>query len=92
MAGRNSNVKVVPECRAALERMKYEIAAELGLTMPAHDFSAEASGELGESGARPGAVYGRVQWDAVTTRDAGTVGGLITQRLVRQAEQILGGI
>ena len=89
MARRNANLKVVPECRAALERMKYEIAAELGLASPAGDIAIEASGELG---AHPEAVYGRVPWDAVTTRDAGTVGGMITRRLVQQAEQILGGI
>jgi hypothetical protein len=89
MARRSSNIKVVPECRAALERMKYEIAAELGLTSPAADFSAESSGELGS---RPEAVYGGVQWESLTTRDAGTVGGMITRRLIRQAEQTLGGI
>jgi hypothetical protein len=89
MARRNANLKVVPECRAALERMKYEIAAELGLAAPAYDLTTEASGELG---ARPEAVYGRVQWEAITTRDAGSVGGMITRRLIRQAEQLLGGI
>jgi len=89
MARRSSNIKVVPECRAALERMKYEAAAELGLTSPVADLSAETAGELGS---RPEAVYGSVQWDAITTRDAGAVGGMITRRLVQQAEQILGGI
>jgi hypothetical protein len=89
MARRSSNLKVVPECRAALERMKYEAAAELGLTAPAADWSAEAAGELG---AHPETVYGSVRWDAITTREAGAVGGLITRKLVQQAEQILGGV
>ena len=89
MARRSSNIKVVPECRAALERMKYEVAAELGLTSPSTDFSAETSGELGS---RPEAVYGGVQWDSITTREAGAVGGMITRRLVQQAERILGEI
>lgn len=89
MARRSSNIKVVPECRAALERMKYEIAAELGLTSSAADFSAESSGELGS---RPEAVNGDVRWESITTRDAGAVGGMMTRRLIRQAEQILGGI
>lgn len=87
MASRRSNIKVVPECREAIDRMKYEIAVELGLTTPAADLSAEASGELG---ATPEAVYGHVQWDAITTRDAGAVGGMITRKLIQQAETILG--
>jgi hypothetical protein len=89
MARRSSNIKVVPECQAAINRMKYEIAAELGLASPSADFSAESSGELGS---RPEAVYGRVQWDSITTRDAGAVGGMISRRLIQQAEQILGAI
>jgi hypothetical protein len=89
MARRSSNIKVVPECRAALERMKYEAAAELGLTTPSADFSTESAGELGS---RPEAVYGSVQWDSITTREAGAVGGMITRRLIQQAEQILGQI
>jgi hypothetical protein len=87
MTSRSSNIKVVPECKAAIDRMKYEIAAELGLTSSAADFSAESSGELGS---RPEAVYGKIQWDSIATRDAGAVGGTITRRLIQQAEQILG--
>ncbi|REK55499.1 MAG: acid-soluble spore protein [Thermobacillus sp.] len=89
MARRRSNIKVVPECQAAIDRMKYEIAAELGLTSPSADFLAESSGELGS---QPEAVYGSVQWHSIATRDAGAVGGMITRRLVQQAEQILGRI
>lgn len=89
MARRRSNIKVVPECQAAIDRMKYEIAAELGLTSPSADFLTESSGELGS---QPEAVYGSVQWDSIATRDAGAVGGMITRRLVQQAEQILGKI
>jgi len=89
MARRRSNIKVVPECQAAIDRMKYEIAAELGLTSPSADFLTESSGELGS---QPEAVYGSVQWDSIATRDAGAVGGMITRRLVQQAEHILGRI
>ncbi|ALS26072.1 alpha/beta-type small acid-soluble spore protein [Paenibacillus cisolokensis] len=87
MARRSSNQVVVPECRQALNQMKYELAAELGLVSQA-SFDTEFAGELGTS-ANSG--YGRVQWDSITTRDAGYIGGNITKRLVQQAEQLLNG-
>lgn len=90
MARRRSNIKVVPECSAAIDQMKYEIAAELGLTEPVTgDFNSEMAGELGSSAA---ATYGVVQWDAIATRDAGAVGGMITRRLVQRAEEVLRGL
>ena len=54
---------VVPGAKQAIEKMKYEIASELGVTMGP---------------------------DA-TSRANGSVGGEITRRLVRMAEQNLGG-
>ena len=54
---------VVPGAKQAIEKMKYEIASELGVTMGP---------------------------DA-TSRANGSVGGEITKRLVRMAEQNLGG-
>ena len=54
---------VVPGAKQAIEKMKYEIASELGVTMGP---------------------------DA-TSRANGSVGGEITKRLVKMAEQQLGG-
>lgn len=54
---------VVPGAKQAIEKMKYEIAAELGVTMGPDS----------------------------TSRANGSVGGEITRRLVRMAEQQLSG-
>ena len=60
----NTNSKMlVPGAKQAIEKMKYEIASELGVTMGP---------------------------DA-TSRANGSVGGEITKRLVKMAEQHLGG-
>ena len=59
----NTNNFVVPGAKQAIEKMKYEIASELGVTMGP---------------------------DA-TSRANGSVGGEITKRLVKMAEQQLGG-
>lgn len=83
-----NNQKVVPESKKALDMMKYEIAAELGLPVGKQqlgDASAEFSTELGAlSGG-----YGHDDWGHIATRDAGAVGGTITARLVRKAEDVL---
>ncbi|CAM4275930.1 alpha/beta-type small acid-soluble spore protein [Paenibacillus tarimensis] len=90
MARNRNNLKVVPGCSQALDVMKYEIAAELGLTKGVTgDLSSEFAGELGSS---PAAVYGEVDWPTIASRDAGAVGGMITRRLVQQAEQVLRGL
>lgn len=86
MANRSSNKVVVPASKQALEQMKYEIAAELGLVgagTAAAD--TEFAGELGSTSGG----YGTVNWRALATRDAGAVGGSITRRLIQQAEQTL---
>ena len=91
MPRRSRNIKVVPESKQALEQMKYEIAAELGLVTPGMsgaDHGSEFAGELGAGTAVAGA--GQVQWPSLATRDAGAVGGTITRRLIQQAEQLLG--
>lgn len=59
----NTSNFVVPGAKQAIEKMKYEIASELGVTMGP---------------------------DA-TSRANGSVGGEITKRLVKMAEQQLGG-
>ncbi|MCL6547335.1 MAG: alpha/beta-type small acid-soluble spore protein [Alicyclobacillus sp.] len=59
---------LVPGCHKALDDMKYEIAAELGISVyqGSEDY-----------------------WGHVTTREAGSVGGSITQRLVAYAQKAL---
>jgi len=57
------NKMVVPGAKQAIEKMKYEIATELGVTMGPDS----------------------------TSRANGSVGGEITRRLVRMAEQQLSG-
>ena len=62
------NPQVVPGSHKALDDMKYEIAAELGL--PVHQGSED-------------------YWGEILSRDAGSVGGRMTRRLVEYAEQVL---
>ncbi|ACT04384.1 alpha/beta-type small acid-soluble spore protein [Paenibacillus sp. JDR-2] len=84
-----SNKVVVPDCKAALNQMKYEIAAELGL-FASHGVSTGADTEFaGELGSVGGGTH--IQWREVTSRDVGSIGGSITQRLVAQAEKVLNG-
>lgn len=59
---------LVPGSHKALDDMKYEIAAELGI--PVYQGSED-------------------YWGHVTTREAGSVGGSITQRLCAYAEKVL---
>lgn len=84
-----SNKVVVPDCKAALNQMKYEIAAEFGLMSGGYSgagHDTEFAGELGAFGANGGSV----QWSNLSTRQAGSVGGEITKRLVAQAQSVLG--
>jgi hypothetical protein len=81
MARRNQ--KLVPGCEKAIDQMKYEIAAELGLmgTSQAGSSDVEFASELGSAGG------GYVDWANLPSRYAGAVGGSITQRLVQIAQQ-----
>ena len=94
MARRSSNKIVVPGCSEALRQMKYEIAAELGLTFGTLTADrlghTEFASELGEMGNQTGAE--NVPWASLATREAGSVGGSMTRQLVRQAEQVLKGL
>ena len=60
---KNSMKMRVPGAKQAIEKMKYEIAAELGVTMGPN----------------------------ATSKANGSVGGEITKRLVKMAEQQLSG-
>ncbi|MEF2244030.1 alpha/beta-type small acid-soluble spore protein [Paenibacillus sp. IITD108] len=82
-----SNKIVIPEARASLNQMKYEIAQEFGL-MPAEAAPGSADTEFaGELGAISGAPK-VPQWSSMTTRQTGSIGGEMTRRLVQQAEQL----
>ncbi|CAM4371844.1 alpha/beta-type small acid-soluble spore protein [Paenibacillus alkaliterrae] len=87
-----SNKVVVPTCKAALNQMKYEIAAEFGLMSGGYAGGVQDTEFAGELGATAGAAGGQsVHWSSLSTRQAGSVGGEITRRLVSQAESVLGG-
>lgn len=88
----NRNRQVVPESRHMLNQMKYEIAAEFGLNVG----YVSSNGADTEFGSELGAIGGssssrRPGWGHLTSRENGSVGGEITKRLVRNAEQSLFG-
>jgi hypothetical protein len=83
--------KVVPASKQALDMMKYEIAAELGLPVGKQAMSAmgadvEFATELGSISA--GSMK-EDYWGHIASRDAGAVGGTITKRLIQKAEEAL---
>ncbi|RAP73952.1 alpha/beta-type small acid-soluble spore protein [Paenibacillus montanisoli] len=87
-----SNRKVVPECAQALNQMKYEIAAELGLMTGGFNAGASDTEFAGELGGTGGSSGGQVNWSQLATRDVGFVGGNMTRLLVQRAEQVLKGL
>jgi hypothetical protein len=89
--GKSSSNKVVPQSKAVLDMMKYEIAAELGLPVgkqALQSFSAdtEFATELGSMSA--GSIK-EDYWGHIASRDTGAVGGSITKRLIQKAEESL---
>ncbi|HZG57507.1 alpha/beta-type small acid-soluble spore protein [Paenibacillus sp.] len=85
--------QIVPESHKALDAMKYEIAAELGLPVGpnrrAGAFDAEFAGELGDT-ASAGVYNGKEDyWGYIASRDTGAVGGHMTRQLIRKAQQDL---
>jgi hypothetical protein len=86
MARRNR--LLVPECASALKQMKYEIATELGVPVSQHTggLDTEFAGELGSIGS---AQTGKEYYGDLTSRETGAIGGGITKRLVRQAQQTI---
>jgi hypothetical protein len=83
---------VVPHAQHVLDQLKYEIAAELGLPVGKSQMgnmanvNAEFASELGTMSGNSGKEE---YWGHISTRDAGTVGGTITSRLIRRAEETL---
>lgn len=86
-----SNKVIVPQCKSALNQMKYEIAAEFGLYSGGYAGGGEDTEFAGELGAAGASTGGTVHWSSLTSRQAGSVGGEITRRLVQQAEQVMNG-
>lgn len=87
----NNNTKVVPESKQALDLLKYEIAAELGLpvgkqALQSLDSNTEFASELG---AIPVSSIKEDYWGHIASRDTGAVGGTITKRLIQRAEETL---
>ncbi|PZE19371.1 alpha/beta-type small acid-soluble spore protein [Paenibacillus xerothermodurans] len=80
--------KVVPESHQALDALKYEIAAELGLPVGKSiaDANVEFAAELGEI---PAATTPADYWGYIATRDTGAVGGHMVRRLISRAEEML---
>ncbi|UJF33240.1 alpha/beta-type small acid-soluble spore protein [Paenibacillus hexagrammi] len=86
---RSNNVKVVPESKQALDILKYEIAAELGLPV-GKNMMANADTEFAtELGAIPSSSIKEDYWGHISSRDAGAVGGSITKRLIQKAEEVM---
>lgn len=84
-----SNKKVVPGCEQALDQMKYEIAAELGLPV-GKNLAGFADTEFAtELGAISGSQLREDYWGHIASRDAGAVGGTITRRLIQKAQETL---
>ncbi|WP_028543946.1 alpha/beta-type small acid-soluble spore protein [Paenibacillus taiwanensis] len=92
-----SRNKLVPASKAALYQMKYEIAAELGLPVtykssPSGYGDTEFGTEFGELSHSSSYTGGRENWGHLSSRDAGSIGGEITKRLISQAEQSVGSL
>ncbi|WP_159885414.1 alpha/beta-type small acid-soluble spore protein [Paenibacillus puerhi] len=83
-----NNKKVVPESGKALDVLKYEIAAELGLPVGKQmsSMNVEFATELGTI---PSYSVKEDYWGHIASRDAGAVGGTITARLIKKAEETL---
>lgn len=87
----SSNNKVVPESKQALDMLKYEIAAELGLPVGKQGLqSLAADTEFAtELGAMPASSIKEDYWGHIASRETGAVGGTITKRLIQRAEEAL---
>lgn len=87
--GQSGRAKVVPECHQAIDQMKYEIAAELGLPVGANGLSGVDTEFATELGSVPGAKMKEDYWGHIASRDTGAVGGEITRRLIQSAQSQL---
>lgn len=90
--GQSGRRQIVPESHSALDKLKYEIAEEMGLPVGKNKLSGINTEFAGELGAISNLAAGKEDyWGHITSRDTGAVGGAITSRLIKQAEkEILG--
>ncbi|MBE0337513.1 alpha/beta-type small acid-soluble spore protein [Paenibacillus sp. 23TSA30-6] len=90
MASRGQR-RLIPESRARLHDLKYEIAAEFGLPVYNPQYAHVIPGADSEFAAELGEFKGsaNVEWRDLTSRQNGSVGGEITKRLVQSAERSL---
>lgn len=86
-SSRSSNKLMVPGAGKALDQMKYEIAAELGLPVGKHLATFGDTEFASELGSIHSSSIPEDYWGHLSTRDSGAVGGHITRRLVAQAQQ-----
>jgi len=84
-----NNKKVVPESGKALDALKYEIAAELGLPVGKQGLAGANVEFATELGSIPSHSIKEDYWGHITSRDAGAVGGTITSRLIKRAEEMM---
>ena len=87
--GQSGRRKIIPGCEKALDILKYEIAAEMGLPVGRNSAFQSNTEFATELGAIPTSSMKEDYWGHITSRDSGAVGGAITARLVRQAEKTL---
>ncbi|WP_025681974.1 alpha/beta-type small acid-soluble spore protein [Paenibacillus maysiensis] len=90
MASRGQR-RLIPESRARLHDLKYEIAAEFGLPVYNPQYAHVIPSADSEFAAELGEFKGsaNVEWRDLTSRQNGSVGGEITKRLVQSAERSL---
>lgn len=87
--GQQGRQPVVPECEKMLDQLKYEIAAEMGLPV-GKNYTMNVNAEFAtELGAIPTSSMKEDYWGHIASRDAGAVGGAITSRLIRRAQETL---
>ncbi|MGW8958278.1 small, acid-soluble spore protein, alpha/beta type [Paenibacillus sp. NPDC055715] len=86
-----SRGRLIPESRARLHDLKYEIAAEFGLPVYNPQYAHVNPSADSEFAAELGEFKGsaNVEWRDLTSRQNGSVGGEITKRLVQSAERSL---
>jgi len=80
----------VPGAEKALNRLKYEIAAELGIPVAPVVAGASADAEFAAELGGISPLAHEAYWGHVASRDAGAVGGQIVRRLVQQAQLGMG--
>ncbi|ANE46700.1 spore protein [Paenibacillus swuensis] len=93
--GQSGRRQIVPESHEALDLMKYEIAAEMGLPVGKQTLTSadvEFAAELGSIPSSSLTSTKEDYWGNLTSRDSGAVGGEMTRRLIRKAEDSILGI